>query len=504
MRIKALILSVILTITLVLNTTLITYAQPAEETTAASVAENGETSGSSEAATGSDTENGTQTDTKQPSSAPVASDGLPWPLAPTLAAGSAILIDADTGAILYEKNSHDIAYPASTTKLMTALLTIENCSLTETVTFSYEAAHSVTWEDANIATKEGEQYTVEQCLYALLLPSANEVAYGLAEHISGSLSAFTQLMNERAQQLGALNTHFNNASGLNDPEHYTTAYDLAMIGRAVMNNTTIINIMNTLSYTLPATNLTNEERNLNQRHSMLKPGTYYYEYCVGGKTGFTDESGYTLVSFAKKDNMNLIAVVLQCAEPEDRYIDTIALFEYGFNNFEKVSLSNEGTSSLLNNTDYFNSKVFANSSVSFSLDSTYVVVPTGTDCNDVELSIIRDATPSDAFGKVIFKYGNHEVGNADLTVVTSSITANSSIGTIPSNLPVLTDTDNNQLVLKEYMVIDAWQLITAIIVVTVLVLAFASVLFLTYTDYGKQLRRTRRRRNGYKKRNLKF
>lgn len=131
-----------------------------------------------------------------------------WPTAPEVVAQNAILIDADTGAILYQKEAHTRSYPASTTKILTGLLTIENCSMDEIVTFSATAANSVTYEDANIATKTGEEYTVEQALYGLLLRSANEIGYGLAEHVSGSLSSFTDLMNERAKELGAINTHF--------------------------------------------------------------------------------------------------------------------------------------------------------------------------------------------------------------------------------------------------------------------------------------------------------
>ena len=282
--------------------------------------------------------------------------GEGWPVPPEISAGSAILIDADTGTILYEKSSHIKAYPASVTKLMTALLVIENCSLSETVTFSYDAEHSVTWEDAKLDIVEGEQFTVEQAMYALLLKSANDVAYGLAEHVAGSVPAFAEMMNTRAAQLGALNTHFANASGLNNPEHYTTAYDIAMFSRACMNNSTIIEMMNTLSYVIPPTNKYGYERTIYQRHEMLKKNSqYYYEYAVGGKTGFTDESKYTLCTFATKGDMNLIAVVLLCDEPEQRFVDTTALFEYGFNNFEKLTLNSSDTSGLLNDSSYYNS-----------------------------------------------------------------------------------------------------------------------------------------------------
>lgn len=154
----------------------------------------------------------------------------------------------------------------------------------ETVTFSRAAANSVTWEDSNLATKVGEQYTVEQALYGLLLYSANEIAYGLAEHVGGSLENFVEMMNARARELGAVNTHFANASGLYDPNHYTTAYDMAMIARGCYNNSTFVNIDSTEdTYTIGPTNLTGESRTFRHRHQMLKGRPMYYEYCKGGK-----------------------------------------------------------------------------------------------------------------------------------------------------------------------------------------------------------------------------
>ena len=177
-----------------------------------------------------------------------------WPASPTISAGSAILIDADTGAILYEKDCHSRAYPASTTKIMTSLLAIENSSLDDVITFSKAAANSYKWDEANTGTREGEQFTMEQALYATLLKSANEVAYGIGEYIAGSIPAFSDMMNERARELGALNTHFNNPNGLSDTNHYTTAYDLAMIGRACFNNSTFMTISSSVNYSIPPTN----------------------------------------------------------------------------------------------------------------------------------------------------------------------------------------------------------------------------------------------------------
>ena len=166
--------------------------------------------------------------------------------------------------------------------------------------------------------KAGEQITVEQALYGLLLYSANEIAYGLAEQVAGSADAFIDMMNNKAKELGAINTHFANPSGLYNPNHYTTAYDMAMIARGCYNNASFVNIDSTSSsYTIPATNMS-AQRTIKHRHKMLKGREFYYEYCKGGKTGFTDESLMTLVTFAEKDGMRLICVVFRSPDDSTR------------------------------------------------------------------------------------------------------------------------------------------------------------------------------------------
>lgn len=435
-----------------------------------------------------------------PSTEPAApSDN--WPAAPEITAGSAILIDADTGTILYEKNSHIKGYPASITKLMTALLTVENCSLYETVTFSEAAAHSVTWEDSQIPIAAGEQYSVETALYALLLHSANDVAYGLAEHVAGSVPAFCEMMNARAAELGALNTHFNNASGLNDPEHYTSAYDIAMFSRACFNNPTIVGIMKTSQYEIPISNKYGYTRTINQRHEMLKNGKYYYQYAVGGKTGFTNESKYTLCTFATKGDLNLIAVVLLCEEIEDRYEDTIALFEYGFNNFEKLTLNSADAGSLLGGSNYYNSNIFSNSMVSFSLASTAVTVPIGVTGDEIDMVISRDTASGDTFANVRFKYGDVVVGNSELLVSTTKNTATS---TRPSNLPFLPEAEAAPVETKDYIVINAMHIIYGVIIFLFLTIILLGLIFMNYSEYGKEVLKTRRRRRSYHRRKLRF
>lgn len=423
-----------------------------------------------------------------------------WPLGPTVNAGSAILIDADTGTILYEKNAHEKAYPASTTKLMTSLLALENCSLSETVTFSYEASHSVIPGDANIATKEGEKYSLEQSLYAILLPSANEVAYGVAEHVAGSAPSFVNMMNQRAHQLGATDTHFNNPSGLFDENHYTTAYDMAMIGRACMENSTMISIMQTLSYQIPPTNKTSETRYLSQKHGLLKKGIYHYDNCVGGKTGFTDESQYTLVSFASKGDMNLICVVFQCELEEYRYSDSVALFEWGFNNFSKISITSEDAGLMLNNMDYFKSRVFNSPNATFTLEASYLTLPANVDKARVTHTISRDSE-DEAFATVKFMYDNRLVGYADIIVSNQTDTAHE----LPSNLPVKKISRNFVPSNTEYLTINAWHIAYCLIFFVLLLIILFVLVFIKYSPQGREIMKTRKRRKGYgKNRNIHF
>lgn len=364
----------------------------------------------------------TNAPTTNASSTTGTSSNVEWPAAPEVTSESAILIDADTGAVLYEKDSHRKCYPASTTKILTGLLAIENCSMTDTITFSSTAANSVkVGEDANIGTKAGEEYTIEQALYALLLYSANEVAYGLAEQVSGSLSAFTDLMNAKAKELGAIDSHFSNASGLYDPNHYTTAYDMAMIARDCYNNSTFVNIDSTsTSYTIPPTNKTSTKRTFSHRHKMLKGRAYYYEYCKGGKTGFTDESLYTLVTFAEKDGMRLICVCFRSPDDTTRFVDTRTLFDWGFDSFKKVNSAGSSVSSVFSTSNYYNSDVFNKMKLNFNLNASFITIPNGASTGGIVMDIDKNYDVTNDNGKLSanlnFLYKDNVVGSTTLSI----------------------------------------------------------------------------------------
>ena len=257
---------------------------------------------------------------------------------PVVQSEGAVVIDAATGAILYGKNQNTRYYPASITKLMTALLVLENCQLGDTVTFSKTATEKLESGAVSLKLTEGDKLTVEQCLYGLLLKSANEVANGLAEKVSGSVSG---LMNQKAAALGCTGTHFVNPNGLNDSNHYTTPYDMALIARAAFQNDTLRKIDTTLSYKFPATKNAGE-RTITMGHKMMySTDSRYYPGIIGGKTGYTSKAGNTLVTGAEKNGVRLIAVVMK--SKSTHYADTKALLDYGFAKLTNTQGSETGS-----------------------------------------------------------------------------------------------------------------------------------------------------------------
>lgn len=274
---------------------------------------------------------------------------------PTIQSEGAVVIDAATGTVLYGKNQNTRYYPASITKLMTALLVLENCQLGDTVTFSRTATENLESGAVSLKLTEGDKLTVEQCLYGLLLKSANEVANGLAEKVSGSVSGFDGLMNQKAAALGCTGTHFVNPNGLNDSNHYTTPYDMALIARAAFQNDTLRKIDTTLSYKFPATKNAGE-RTITMGHKMMySTDSRYYPGIIGGKTGYTSKAGNTLVTGAEKNGVRLIAVIMK--SKSTHYADTKALLDYGFakmaaggnsgsqNNSQSTNIQGPGSSS---------------------------------------------------------------------------------------------------------------------------------------------------------------
>ena len=320
---------------------------------------------------------------------------------PDTYSSACLLMEESTGKILYSKNANSIMYPASTTKIMTAILTLEKCNLSDTAVVSHNAVFSIPSGYSTASLVEGEVLTIEQLLNVLLIPSANDAAVVLAEHIAGSVEAFSDMMNAKAVELGCLNTHFVNPNGIHNENHYSTAYDLALIGKYAMQFPTFKEISSKTRYTLPITNAySKEDRIFNTTNDLIKPNysssptNYYYKYATGGKTGYTDPAGQCIVATATKDNISLIAVTLHGDFTEDnlsqRALDCKALFEYGFNNFSMVSIAQKGD--VASNMKVPNATKDSSSLDLLYSDDIYAFVPNGFDTSSVTPNIKLSST----------------------------------------------------------------------------------------------------------------
>lgn len=259
-----------------------------------------------------------------------------------------VLIDAKTGKILLQKDMNKKLYPASTTKILTAILAIENLNLDSKLTASRSAVMAIPSGYSNAGIKVGESLSVSDLLEMFLIHSANEVGYIFAEEISGNIDNFANLMNKKASELGCTNTNFTNPSGIHDVNHYSTAYDMALIAKYCMQNETFRNIVNKKSCKFSATDLYPEERYFKNTNSLLDSSNrYYYEYAIGIKTGFTTQAKNCLIAGAKKDGIELIAVMLGAEATENgqsgRYVDAKNLFNYGFENYKIMDFLKEGS-----------------------------------------------------------------------------------------------------------------------------------------------------------------
>lgn len=344
-----------------------------------------------------------------------------WPKGPANGCESAILMEVDTGAILYAKNIDKPLYPASTTKLMTALLVVENCQMDEVVTFSNEAIDNTEWGSSRIGIMKGEELTVENCLYGLLLGSANEVAYGLAEHVGGDLDSFVAMMNDTAAELGCTNTHFVNASGLPDSEHYVSARDLAIIARAFFSNETLCMISGTAKYVIPSTNKTNEERPQENHHKMIQGKKYEYEGIIGGKTGFTSDARQTLVTCAQRDGMRLVCVVMKDESPH-QFTDTADLFDYGFESFKKYNVADNEKRYNIKSASFFHTKIdiMGSSKEILTLNKNgSIILPKGVAFEEAKVTVDYDTENDGEVARLDYYIGDNRVGGTTLDYATN-------------------------------------------------------------------------------------
>ena len=318
-----------------------------------------------------------------------------WPEGPAIGARSAILMELNTHTILYAKNIHEKNYPASTTKILTCLLAMQNCTMDETVTFSYDSIHDVPSDGSKLGgVNEGDTLTMEQALYCVLVQSANEVASAVGEHVAEKLGltaenqkpieAFTDFMNQKSAELGCQGSHFANANGLYDDNHYTTAYDLALIGCEFFNNELLCRMSSTPQYHFRLNPTDEDERWMTSKNQLYKGKPYEYSYLLGSKTGFVSQSRQTLVSGAEKNGMKLVCVIF-CEETPYQFEDTVALFQYGFENFQRLSVSENETNFKIITGDLFDTDndLFGDSTPLMSMEeNSYVILPNTADFTD--------------------------------------------------------------------------------------------------------------------------
>lgn len=310
-----------------------------------------------------------------------------WPQGPEITSEAAVILEDSTGTTLYAKNMDEVLYPGSTVKIMTCLLALENSNLTDEVTMTATGVSGVTDGGANISAQLDEVFTMEQCLYAIMVASANDIALQVAEHVGGSVENFVAMMNTRAAQLGCTNTVFTNPTGLPDENQHTTAHDMALIMKAATENPSFSPIASANTYTIPATNVSGGARSLTSKFTMTNNSSdAYYQGCLGGKEGFTEASQSTLVCSAQRNDVTLICVILKGASGQTDD-EAITLLDYGFSNFQLLTLGQDD----------------------FSLMSGgQVIVPAGASADSLT---IQDTPAGDQVNRTYF-YSGVQVGTA--------------------------------------------------------------------------------------------
>ena len=336
--------------------------------------------------------------------------------APHITAEGAILMEADNGAILYGKNIDTPYFPASITKIMTCLLAVEKSSLSETVTMSKEAVFGIDRGSSNVGLDVGQAISMEEAVLCVMLASANEAASAIAEHVSGSIDAFVDLMNERAEELGCTHTHFENANGLPNENHYISPRDMALIAKAFNENDTCRRLASMRTYDVAVTATQPDEIHLLNHHKMYPGLNYEYEGVVWGKTGYTIAAGATLVTVAESNGLSLICVVMK-DESEKNYTDTKTLFDFGFNNYTKLNISENDDTYKLNEVPFFQTEdmTFGDTRSFITLDTKgVVVVPDGTPFSRLSSGIEYEESSDDGLGKIIYSLDGEYAGECSM------------------------------------------------------------------------------------------
>lgn len=339
-----------------------------------------------------------------------------WPQAADIASDTGILMDADTGTVLFDKGGDQQRYPASITKIMTLLVAVENSSMDEQVTFTETGVRNVAADSSNINSKVGEVMTMQDCLHALMIISANDAAAQIAEHVGGTEQNFIDMMNQRAAEIGCTNTHFTNSSGLPDENHYSSAKDMALIFREGLKNKDFRSVLGDADYTIQPTNMTSDKRVMHTHHPMFAPESdIYYPGCIGGKTGFTNLAAHTLVTAVEQNGTTYIAVVMHGVELSTCCLDSKALFDYGFGNFTKTAV-----------------------------DGGSVILPKGMDVN----ALTTKSESSNGKIETVYYAGDHQVGTSTVDEMAATATPTPETAaseTTGDTLDQSGESDNNEI-----------------------------------------------------------
>ena len=352
-----------------------------------------------------------------------------WPEGQAIQASAGVVMDIDTGVFLYSKNCDRQLYPASITKIMTALLTLENADLDAVMTCS-TIVYELDENASNVGLSEGEQMTIRDALYTLMLESANDTANALAEYVGGSMEGFAQMMNDRAAALGCTGTHFSNPSGLSADDHYTTAHDYALIAAEAYRNEGFRTLCSTVNYDVPPTNTYEETRYLQNHHRMLiSDSDFYTSWCTGGKTGFTEKAWNTLVTYGERDGRRLVCVLLHGNGADQNYLETIDLLNYGFDNFRNINLLGSYRSKTMAqamHVDYLGKASVLEApelqqTISEFSGSPVVSVPQDADTSAIVVSPASDEAVAGEPKALNITYHTWPVGKIRLTVPTANL-----------------------------------------------------------------------------------
>lgn len=395
---------------------------------------------------------------------------------PTIDSETAVVIDADTGQVIYGKNKNKRAFPASTTKVLTALVALENKPLDGVMTMSEEAVFSIPRSTSHIALDKEEQLTLEEALYATMLMSANDASNGIAEFVGGSNAGFAKMMNERAIKAGALDSNFTNPHGLPDNNHYTTAYDLALITKDALQESKMEKFWGNTLYDMQPTNKQKEVRHFSNQHAMLKNSRFTYEGAFVGKVGWTQEAGHTLVTVAKRGSTTLICVTMNASSSDDKYKDTTKLLDYGFDDFSKktIAMQDIPPSELSITTPSGDTGTV----LLESLTDFKFLAPTNFDPNNLELQYQAEDLDENSQGTLTFISGDFILGSIPMKkTVLSSTLANKLENAIddPFDFSSLTFLERSGLFFKEF-----FKILIATIIITLLIIVILQLIVRYY------------------------